>query len=173
METRAAEGGAPHDADAGGEAFGACTQVGPSLSEPRGQHARGDAAAEAEAAEARMSAVRRRKQPTKNPKGGLTAAGRRWFARREGAKLRPGVKKPRSRMTPAEMRRKGSWAVRFYGRTRLPRLRDEHGRPTRFALTAAAWGEPVPRTVAAARRIAKRGEALLAAYRRNKRQRAR
>ena len=115
-----------------------------------------------------MSAVRRRKQPTKNPKGGLTAAGRRWFARREGAKLRPGVKKPRSRMTPAEMRRKGSWAVRFYGRTRLPRLRDEHGRPTRFALTAAAWGEPVPRTVAAARRIAKRGQALPAAYQRKR-----
>ena len=120
-----------------------------------------------------MSAARRRKQQKRNPRGGLTAAGRRHFARRDGANLKPGVKTPRSRMTPAEMRRKGSWAVRFYGRARLPRLRDEHGKPTRFALTAAAWGEPVPRTVAAARRIAKRGEALLAAYRRNKRQRAR
>lgn len=71
-------------------------------------------------------------------------------------------------MTPDEMRRKGSWATRFYGRTKLPALRDAHGRPTRFALTAAAWGEPVPRTVAAARRIAAKGERLLAAYRRKK-----
>jgi hypothetical protein len=40
-------------------------------------------------------------------------------------------------MTPAEMRRKGSWATRFYGRKRLPRLVDAQGRPTRFALTVA------------------------------------
>ena len=70
-------------------------------------------------------------------------------------------------MTPAEMRRKGSWAVRFYGRKgKLPALRTGDGKPTRFALTAAAWGEPVPRTVAAARRIAAKGRRLLAAYRR-------
>ena len=43
----------------------------------------------------------------------------------------------------ADVRRKGSWAVRFYGAQRkLPALKDKR-QPTRFALTAAAWGEPV------------------------------
>ena len=111
------------------------------------------------------------KQATrKNPKGGLTAAGREHFRRAEGAHLKPGVKKRQGEMTPAEMRRKGSWAVRFYGRKgRLPPLKDANGEPTRFALTAAAWGEPVPRTVAAARRIAAKGKRLLQAYERSKR----
>jgi hypothetical protein len=71
--------------------------------------------------------------------GGLTAAGRTFFRRTEGAHLKPGVKKPRSEMSPAEMRRKGSWAVRFYGRKgKLPPLTTKEGKPTRFALTAAA-----------------------------------
>jgi len=97
-----------------------------------------------------------------DPKGGLTAAGRKAFARKDGADLRPGVRKRMSEMTPTEMRRKGSWAVRFYGRTgALPPLVGENGKPTRFALTAAAWGEPVPRTVTAARRIAAKGRRLL------------
>ena len=104
----------------------------------------------------------------KDPRGGLTAEGRRGFARREGAWLRPGVKKPASRMTPEEMRRKGSWAVRFYGRKKLPPLADPKGKPTRFALTAAAWGEPVPRSAAAARRIAAKGRRLLERYAREK-----
>jgi len=52
----------------------------------------------------------------KDPKGGLTAAGRSAFARRDGAHLKPGVTKALSEMTPQDMRRKGSWAVRFYGR---------------------------------------------------------
>lgn len=98
---------------------------------------------------------------TRDPKGGLTAAGRRAFKRKEGANLRPGVKKAQRDMTPTEMRRKGSWAVRFYGRKTLSPLVDDDGKPTRFALTAAAWGEPVPRTVAAARRIAAKGRRLL------------
>jgi hypothetical protein len=72
-------------------------------------------------------------------------------------------------MSPQDMRRKGSWAVRFYGRERLPPLLDRNGQPTRYALSAHAWGEPVPRTVAAARRIAAKGERLLARYRRTKR----
>jgi hypothetical protein len=85
------------------------------------------------------------------------------FARKEGAHLKPGVKKPVGKMSVEEMRRKGSWAVRFYGRSgALPPLRDKKGKPTRFALTAAAWGEPVPKTLAAARRIAAKGHTLLA-----------
>jgi hypothetical protein len=104
----------------------------------------------------------------KDPSGGLTAAGRKSFARKEGAHLRPGVTKKLSEMTAQDMRRKGSWAVRFYGRKKLPPLVDRNGRPTRLALSAHAWGEPVPRTVAAARRIAAKGERLLARYRRIK-----
>jgi hypothetical protein len=102
---------------------------------------------------------------TKDPKRGLTAAGRKAFRRKEGAHLKPGVKKPMSEMTAEEMRRKGSWALRFYGRKgALPPLKNRKGQPTRFALTAAAWGEPVPSTVAAARKIAVKGRRLLAKY---------
>ncbi|MBR0965971.1 hypothetical protein JQ554_17745 [Bradyrhizobium diazoefficiens] len=104
----------------------------------------------------------------KDPRGGLTAAGRKAFARKQGAHLKPGVTKPESEMTPQEMRRKGSWAVRFYGRAKLPPLVDARGKPTRHALSAHAWGEPVPKTVAAARRIAAKGERLLARYHRAK-----
>jgi Domain of unknown function (DUF6321) len=102
----------------------------------------------------------------KDPKGGLTAAGRSAFARRDGSHLKPGVTKSLSKMTPQDMRRKGSWAVRFYGRKKLPPLVDDRGNPTRHALSAHAWGEPVPRTVAAARRIAAKGERLLQRYHR-------
>lgn len=106
--------------------------------------------------------------PTKDPKGGLTAAGRKAFKEKEGSNLKPGVKKKIADMSPEEMRRKGSWAVRFYGRRSLPPLVDEHGKPTRFALTARAWGEPAPKTTAAARRIAAKGKRLLERYRRQK-----
>jgi hypothetical protein len=105
---------------------------------------------------------------TRDPKGGLTAAGRAAFKRKQGANLKPGVKKAMSEMTPEEMRRKGSWAARFYGRETLPPLTKKNGEPTRFALSAAAWGEPVPKTEAAARKIAAKGERLLARYRRLK-----
>jgi hypothetical protein len=117
---------------------------------------------------ARSSRKRSASVREKDPRGGLTAAGRKAFARKQGAHLRPGVTKTESEMTPQEMRRKGSWAVRFYGRAKLPPLVDAKGRPTRHALSAHAWGEPVPKTVAAARRIAAKGERLLARYRRAK-----
>ncbi|MGY3451291.1 DUF6321 domain-containing protein [Bradyrhizobium sp. USDA 4353] len=120
-------------------------------------------------AKPRKTAKRKRE---KDPRGGLTAAGRQAFAEREGAHLRPGVSKKVSEMTPQDMRRKGSWAVRFYGRDPLPPLLDAKGRPTRLALSAHAWGEPVPRTVAAARKIAAKGERLLARYHRIKDRRA-
>ncbi len=66
----------------------------------------------------------------KDPRGGLTAAGRKAFAEKEGAHLKPGVTKKESEMTPQDMRRKGSWAVRFHGRAKLPPLVDRNGRPT-------------------------------------------
>jgi hypothetical protein len=117
---------------------------------------------------AKKAPKRRASAREKDPRGGLTAAGRKAFARKQGAHLRPGVTKTASEMTPQEMRRKGSWAVRFYGRAKLPPLVDADGRPTRHALSAHAWGEPVPKTVAAARRIATKGERLLARYHRAK-----
>ena len=73
-----------------------------------------------------------------DPRGGLTPAGRRDFAKKQGSHLKPGVKKRTFEMSPAEMRRKGSWATRFYGRKKLPPLVDKHGRPTRHALSAHA-----------------------------------
>jgi hypothetical protein len=102
---------------------------------------------------------------TKDPRGGLTAAGRAAFARKDGSRLKPGVTKRQSEMTAEEMKRKGSWAVRFYGRKQLPPLRKPDGEPTRFALSAHAWGETVPKTEAQARRIADKGRALLRRYR--------
>jgi hypothetical protein len=156
----------------------ASAQSRSAVSEPRRQHERVPRRPEEEGRrgeETRRRAqtkegVIKRGKATENPKGGLTAKGREYFRRKQGAHLEPGVKKPMRDMTPTEMRRKGSWAVRFYGRKSLPPLRDAKGEPTRFALTAAAWGEPVPKTVAAARRIAAKGERLLAAYRRGQKQ---
>jgi hypothetical protein len=113
----------------------------------------------------KRSASAGEKDPEKDPKGGLTAAGRAAFARKDGSHLKPGVRKKPADMTPQDMRRKGSWAVRFYGRKKLPPLVDRQGRPTRHALSAHAWGEPVPKTVAAARRIAAKVERLLQRYR--------
>jgi len=47
-------------------------------------------------------------------------------------------------------------------------LCKKKGRPTRFALSAAAWGKPVPNTEAAARKIAAKGHKLLERYQRIK-----
>ena len=101
----------------------------------------------------------------KNPKGGLTAAGRRHFARTEGANLKPGVKG--SADTPEKKRRKGSFLTRFFTNPSGP-MKDEKGRPTRLALSANAWGEPVPTNRAAAARLARKGRSLLKSYKASK-----
>ena len=41
---------------------------------------------------------------------------------------------------------------------------DEKGQPTRLALSAHAWGEPVPKTMDAAKKLAAKGRALLKKY---------
>ena len=105
------------------------------------------------------------KKPLRDPDGGLTAAGRAHFKRTEGANLRPGVKGPAD--TPMKMRRKGSFLTRFFTNPRGP-MKDEKGRPTRLALSAAAWGEPVPQTEEAAKKLAAKGQRLLERYRRYK-----
>ena len=101
----------------------------------------------------------------RDPKGGLTAAGRAHFNKTEGSNLKPGVKGPAD--TPEKMRRKGSFLTRFFTNPRGP-MKDEKGRPTRLALSAAAWGEPVPQTVEAAKKLADKGQSLLGRYRRYK-----
>lgn len=104
------------------------------------------------------------KASTKDPEGGLTPTGRAEFERTQGAHLKPGVTKSPGEMTADEMRRKGSWAARFYGRKTLPPLRKANGEPTRFALSAHAWGEKVPTNEAEARTIADKGRELLRRY---------
>jgi hypothetical protein len=105
----------------------------------------------------------RKKQPLKDPRGGLTAAGRAWFKEKEGANLKPGVTKSEREMTPDEMRRKGSFLRRHFTNPRGP-MKDEGGEPTRLALSARAWGEPVPKTMADAKKLAAKGSRLLEKY---------
>ena len=100
-------------------------------------------------------------EPLRDPKGGLTAAGRRHFARTEGANLKPGVKGPAD--TPEKMRRKGSFLTRFFTNPSGP-MKDENGEPTRLALSAAAWGEPVPQNMEDAAELAAKGRRLLERY---------
>lgn len=97
----------------------------------------------------------------KNPKGGLTAAGRAHFKRKEGANLKPGVKGAAD--TPEKMRRKGSFLTRFFTNPSGP-MKDEKGRPTRLALSAAAWGESVPQDASDAAALAAKGRRMLERY---------
>lgn len=97
-----------------------------------------------------------------NPQGGLTEAGRRKFERSGQSKnLQPGVKD--SNPTGQQARRKGSFLARFYTNLSGPLVNDK-GEPTRLAKAANAWGEPVPRTAAAAARLAAKGRRLLQKY---------
>lgn len=105
------------------------------------------------------------KSVLKDPDGGLTAAGRAHFNRTEGSNLKPGVKGPAD--TPEKMRRKGSFLTRFFTNPSGP-MKDEKGRPTRLALSAAAWGEPVPSDKEAASKLAEKGRRLLERYENSK-----
>ena len=98
------------------------------------------------------------KSKYKNPKGGLTAAGRRFYKRTEGANLKPGVKNY-SKASEADKKRWVRWALRFAGRSDVPPLKKPNGEPTRFALMFAAWGEPVPTSVSAVRKVYKKAQA--------------
>ena len=105
------------------------------------------------------------KSMLKNPKGGLTAAGRAHFKRTEGANLKPGVKGAAN--TPEKMRRKGSFLTRFFTNPSGP-LVDDKGRATRLALSATAWGERVPKNAEDAARLAEKGRNLLERYKNTK-----
>lgn len=67
----------------------------------------------------------------KNPKGGLTAAGRAYFKRKEGSNLKAPVK---SGVNP----RRVSFAARFAGMK--GDMKKPNGEPTRLALALKAWG---------------------------------
>ena len=101
----------------------------------------------------------------KDPKGGLTAAGRKYFEEKEGLHLKPGVKGAAD--TPEKKLRKGSFLRRHYANPRSPVI-DPKGEPTRQALQAAAWGEPVPKNETDEKSLAKKGSALLEQYHEDK-----
>ena len=102
----------------------------------------------------------------RDPEGGLTEAGRRKFERSgESKNLQPGVKD--SNPVGERARRKGSFLTRFYTNPSGP-LVDEDGEPTRLALAANAWGEPVPRSAGAAAKLAAKGRNMLEKYKLNK-----
>lgn len=105
----------------------------------------------------------------RDPKGGLTDAGREFYRLRDGANLKPGVKGPAD--TPEKMRRKGSFLVRMFTNPSGPMMRD--GKPTRLALSANAWGEPVPKSTEEAYALAVEGRKLLEKYREMTKQKAR
>ena len=107
------------------------------------------------------------KSKLKNPEGGLTKAGREHYRKTEGSHLKPGVKKALKDMTPEEMKRKGSFLRRHFATLRGP-LKDEDGKPTRLALQARAWGEPVPKTSESAKKLADKGSRLLERYKSSK-----
>jgi hypothetical protein len=81
-----------------------------------------------------------------NPKGGLNAAGRKYYKRTEGSNLKRPVK---SGTNP----RRVSFAARFAG-MKGP-MKDSKGRPTRKALALKAWGF---RSVQSARNFANRNK---------------
>jgi hypothetical protein len=97
----------------------------------------------------------------RDPRGGLNAIGREWYNRTQGANLKPGVRGPAN--TPEKMRRKGSFLTRHFTTPRGPML-DAKGRATRLALSAHAWGEPVPKSMAEAQALAAEGRKLLERY---------
>jgi len=70
-----------------------------------------------------------------NPEGGLNEAGRKHFERKEGGNLREPVE---SGVNP----RRVSFAARFAGMN--AKMKDDQGRPSRYALALKAWGFKSP-----------------------------
>ncbi len=105
----------------------------------------------------------------RDPKGGLTAEGRRQFKEKDGSNLKPGVTGKAD--TPEKKKRKGSFLTRMFTHPRGPMEKD--GESTRLALSAHAWGEPIPKTEADAHKLAGKGSKLLAEYKSGKEKPAR
>jgi Domain of unknown function (DUF6321) len=101
----------------------------------------------------------------KNPEGGLNAKGRASL-RAQGHDIKPGVKGPAD--TPEKQRRKGSFLSRMFGPGAPGSMKQENGEPSRRALSAKAWGEPVPQDDAGRARLYAKGQALLNKYKNKK-----
>lgn len=97
----------------------------------------------------------------KDPKGGLNAKGRASL-RAAGHNIKKGVTGAAD--TPEKMRRKGSFLSRMFGPGAPGAMVGTNGKPTRRALSARAWGEPVPTSDAGRARLYRKGQALLAKY---------
>jgi hypothetical protein len=97
----------------------------------------------------------------KNPEGGLNAKGRASL-KAQGHDIKPGVKGPAD--TPEKMKRKGSFLSRMFGPGAPGSMKQENGEPSRRALSAKAWGEPVPQDDAGRARLYAKGQALLKRY---------
>lgn len=100
----------------------------------------------------------------KDPRGGLTAAGRAAYNRATGSHLKPGVRGAAD--TPEKMRRKGSFLTRMFSNPTGGAMKN--GKPTRRALSATAWGEPVPKTTSSMLALAAKGRRMLASYKARK-----
>lgn len=96
----------------------------------------------------------------KDPRGGLTSKGREYYNEKTGGSLKPGIKGAAD--TPEKKKRKGSFLTRHFTTPPGPVVND--GKPTRQALQAGAWGEPVPKTPADEKKLAAKGRKLLAEY---------
>ncbi len=101
----------------------------------------------------------------KDPKGGLTPEGRSVYNKATGGNLRPGVRGKTD--TPEKMLRKGSFLRRHFANPQGP-VADKKREPTRQALEAAAWGEPVPKSRADEKKLARKGSELLTKYHESK-----
>jgi Domain of unknown function (DUF6321) len=97
----------------------------------------------------------------KNPEGGLNAKGRASL-KAQGHDIKPGVKGPAD--TPEKQRRKGSFLSRMFGPGAPGSMKQDNGEPSRRALSAKAWGEPVPQDDAGRARLYAKGQALLKKY---------
>jgi hypothetical protein len=100
----------------------------------------------------------------KEKSGGLSAKGRKFY-NAQGMNLKPGVKGPAN--TPQKKKRKGMYLIRAFSNPSGP-MKNEKGEPTRLALSANPWGEPVPQTRASALKLARKGRRLLAQYKAQK-----
>ena len=101
----------------------------------------------------------------KNPEGGLNAKGRASL-KAQGHDIKPGV--TGSADTPEKQRRKGSFLSRMFGPGAPGSMKKDNGEPSRRALSAKAWGEPVPRDDAGRARLYAKGQALLKKYKNTK-----
>ena len=69
----------------------------------------------------------------KSPSGGLTAAGRRYFKRKEGANLKPPAPNPKTKKAKG---RKRSFCARMSG---VKGPMRKNGKPTRKAIALRKW----------------------------------